>query len=994
MKNLFSLVPVLLIFSSGFSAPSWERVYPTETYNAITFPTSNAGIAVGEMGKIVRSTDGGINWQPVATPTHATLFCVLFINGTVGYAAGDSGIVLRTADSGKTWQALPTKMTASIHALTYDAKSSTLFAGGSDLYGSFFSSTDGGTSWKQQEIASPFNGSIENCFIDNNGTSTVIIDGHLVVSIAKNGKIDTVRDVNQQGNYAYLLGPSVITMTGTNGKFKISFDTGASWRTAQVPITRTVYFMTYWTLDKMLYASADSGYLFKSADSGKSWSAMSRATKTEFSRLVYFSGQKGFIDINDTLFRTVDDGGSWTKAAIAPRASIFRSIEFFDGSKGIMAAHGGIFQTADGGASWQLALDPGDEVISVAVIGGASAYAMREGGAVLKTRNSGAQWDSILPNGQNGINFTYHKIAAAGRYGIFVGERGDIETTADTGAGWTQISGWDKLLPISSLWSISADTILAGTGGAICRSIDGGRRWSPAFSNNGSSKIRSVNQLTAYAILGSNNTVFKTIDGGKNWTDITPYVDHGFTLRDIAVSSEGRVCAIGNEFFTSVDGGKNWSEGTKTGIPSNLFDFNALATGPAGSIFAVGKYSLIAKLTSGETSWSVIHGDTMPAGDIQDIAFMNGTTGIAVSIRGGSLRTIDGGTTWHYMDVPAVNATQIVLRPSGLGVCVGGASANAAVTRDGGKSWSTINGIGDGTVRAFMANDSVSFILRDVYMNGCAVYKSTDRCRSFSVIKSYGPDTGMVDVAFRNDGVGIMLGTYLISLGGSITWQGLCFISRDFGASWTRLQMNPERVYSRIVFLGSNKMLLFGYDCQANSVDGGKTWDTTTAFEGSPQSFEVVFADSLHGLTSLDTYTSDGGKSWKGFPTHVGTGTDPALAITPNGFIYSASGDAIYRIPTSTYFNEKISSIDFSITREKNLPKQPILIATKQGARVMNNCAAPQEILIVDLKGRQLARTRVSAGSSAALRIPASSALVYKIGKKGVTGSGKFVHIE
>lgn len=61
-------------------------------------------VAVGEHGVIAWSDDDGLHWQAAQSRTDATLTQVRFADPLNGWAVGHLGLVLRTSDGGKTWQ--------------------------------------------------------------------------------------------------------------------------------------------------------------------------------------------------------------------------------------------------------------------------------------------------------------------------------------------------------------------------------------------------------------------------------------------------------------------------------------------------------------------------------------------------------------------------------------------------------------------------------------------------------------------------------------------------------------------------------------------------------------------------------------------------------------------------------------------------------------------------------------------------------------------------
>ena len=114
------------------------------------------GVAVGDAGTIVRSTDpAGEVWAKVAAPTTENLRGVHFWDGQSGWAVGDAGTILHTDDGGKTWSKPDT---------IYEGAAQTLFqlltdgtrvflvwhGGAPDETGIYFnSSPDGGATWSR-----------------------------------------------------------------------------------------------------------------------------------------------------------------------------------------------------------------------------------------------------------------------------------------------------------------------------------------------------------------------------------------------------------------------------------------------------------------------------------------------------------------------------------------------------------------------------------------------------------------------------------------------------------------------------------------------------------------------------------------------------------------------------------------------------------------------------------------------------------------------------
>ncbi len=116
MKKLFTLIIALILIGGNSFAQTWEPVNNSGTsfiLYGMSFPPNQneIGFASGMKytwdaeGVIVKTTDGGDNWQQI-WPTSGTisgLEGLWFINDQVGFAGGWNNYFIKTTDGGTTW---------------------------------------------------------------------------------------------------------------------------------------------------------------------------------------------------------------------------------------------------------------------------------------------------------------------------------------------------------------------------------------------------------------------------------------------------------------------------------------------------------------------------------------------------------------------------------------------------------------------------------------------------------------------------------------------------------------------------------------------------------------------------------------------------------------------------------------------------------------------------------------------------------------------------
>jgi len=120
MRRLLILLTIIICATPVLSAPRWvpQTSPASQEINDVLFFDENTGFAVGNNRVLIKSTDGGRNWTSViAEANNYNLNSIHFPNPTVntlvGYAAGQdpagNGFVLKTTDGGVTWPPIATQ---------------------------------------------------------------------------------------------------------------------------------------------------------------------------------------------------------------------------------------------------------------------------------------------------------------------------------------------------------------------------------------------------------------------------------------------------------------------------------------------------------------------------------------------------------------------------------------------------------------------------------------------------------------------------------------------------------------------------------------------------------------------------------------------------------------------------------------------------------------------------------------------------------------------
>jgi photosystem II stability/assembly factor-like uncharacterized protein len=264
-------------------------------------------------------------------------------------------------------------------------------------------------------------------------------------------------------------------------------------------------------------------------------------------------------------------------------------------------------------------------------------------------------------------------------------------------------------------------------------------------SSGGNARLRGVSAVTekvAWAS-GSNNTILRTEDGGATWAQLTKPTTDRMDFRDIDAVGErvAYVLSIGggslSRIYKTMDAGVTWTLQFANADPDAFFDAMAFWDadhGIAVSDTVKGAFVIITTEDGGKT-WSRVPAQNLPPALPNEGAFAASGTNVAVfgtshvwfgtgaAARARVLRSTDRGRTWQIAETPLAAAQSsgiysVAFRDPLHGVIVGGDYAkeqeavdNAAVTSDGGKTWSLVKGLrGFRSVVAYVPGSKSSFI--------------------------------------------------------------------------------------------------------------------------------------------------------------------------------------------------------------------------------------------------------------------------------------------
>ena len=224
-------------------------------------------------------------------------------------------------------------------------------------------------------------------------------------------------------------------------------------------------------------------------------------------------------------------------------------------------------------------------------------------------------------------------------------------------------------------------------------------------------------------VSGTKGTYARTADGGKNWLVGTVPGAENLDFRDVEAFGEtAYLLSAGpgdaSRIYKTVDGGKSWAMQFKSADPAAFFD--AIAFWDAKNGIALGdpvkgSFQMIVT-TDGGANWNPLAAKLLPPALSGEGAFAasgtclvtHGESDVWFATAGAKTARVfhsrDRGQNWEVSDTPIVAGAEsagvfsIAFRDKHHGMIVGGdyrkpndVGANAAITSDGGKTWTLLD---------------------------------------------------------------------------------------------------------------------------------------------------------------------------------------------------------------------------------------------------------------------------------------------------------------
>lgn len=616
---------------SGADSGGWCWQNPLPQGNPIQgsfWLDGQRGWAVGDLGTLLRTVDGGSTWTAQPSGTQGQLLNVVFVTDQVGWVAGSNGLLLRTTDGGSNWQALSIGVNTSASSLgAVDASTAWVTSG----EGSYLS-RDGGSTWQHTPRPPQASGDMQRTSASTLWVLAYQASGTGLLRTVDNGaswmpvslpsapdtlyrSLQSLRFLDDQRGIvsAYEYGYDNATQLWVSRTAAwLTVDGGSTWQVLSPPPSGGYdYLPQEYQLARDGSVFARVGYgsdgIAYSTDSGATWRTLSPPTtgSSYLSGYTPYSSTRVLQRLGDgrTWF-TADAGANWTELQnFSTGASSANSVWFFNAREGLaLTDDGSSLRTSDGGQTWEQRQTTADCCAGWSGLSftadGATGWAISSVGQIYRSTDRGRTWLSPVPqtSAQLGTVLDYHFVDA--HHGWALSESrwslpGGLFSTSDGGASWQAVSAGSSLNGMRAMrFADRGAGVAVGAAGVAMVTSDGGVSWRarPTGSTYALRKLAFVDAQTVVAV-GDSGSILRSTDRGQTWSRVSSATAANLTdLRFVSATVGHAVGDMGVLLITD-DGGLSWRDASPlTRLPlRGVFFIDAdtgWAVGSNGAILA------------------------------------------------------------------------------------------------------------------------------------------------------------------------------------------------------------------------------------------------------------------------------------------------------------------------------------------------------------------------------------------------------------------------
>lgn len=563
-------------------------------YFDMNFFNENTGLMIGDnaggISKIFRTTNMGATWTFVSQFA-SNARAMYFINQNTGWV-GSGTQILKTTNGGSNWQSSLTSFPSEITSILFQND----MTGFATVYYKIFITSDGGMNWNFVDSSAA---NYTNLFFINSQTGFACGSGAQSGSLIKKTTNSGVTWITKLSNSLTGILSSVYFINALTG-FAVgggygsqlaciyrSTDEGETWN--QISINTTYHLNSIGFSGNLGLIVGYGGRVARSTDQGLNWSVSPAFHQPglSFNSLSFIDANTGWIAIGGytgavPIYRSTNGGLNWEIIYMASIYPVY--LQFLNSSTGYYKTSSTLYKSTNSGYNWSQLPPLNITVSSINFVdvntGWACGYTTPpQTPKLIKTINGGNTWDTIP------VSLDYSSISAfnfindntgwiSKIYVIYpMGNYSRIFRTTNGGQNWVDLRA-DTTIIYSKISFINNLTGWASGNNNFIKTTNGGSNWITMQTNGAGPLFQFIDANTGWT--AGYGPIYKTTNGGLNWYSQVDIGLAGTSVMQFINSQTGWIVGAEGLIIKTTNGGEPMgihSISKENDIPKNYFLF-------------------------------------------------------------------------------------------------------------------------------------------------------------------------------------------------------------------------------------------------------------------------------------------------------------------------------------------------------------------------------------------------------------------------------------
>ena len=315
---------VAVAFALPLAAHAEEKVVDSaklrQNLYGTCFVTEDEGWAVGDLGRIFHTINGGLQWEIQDAGTKRPFVAISCVDKNTLFAAGQAGQIAKTTDGGKSWKMQQSGIDRQLLDIAFfDAQRGVVVGD----YGRMARTDDGGSTWTPITVPSDIKLPED--------VAEVVEPGDVVLYAVDFGDRDHVWVVGEFGATLY------------------SEDGGQTFHGQATPAEATLFGVNFIDAQRG-WAVGMEATMVRTTDGGQTWTKVPVDAPKGFALALYDvainnDSQVGWaVGNNGFLLNSMDGGATWQRAPVPMQlgSSWFRSVSLLPDGRGFAVGANGL----------------------------------------------------------------------------------------------------------------------------------------------------------------------------------------------------------------------------------------------------------------------------------------------------------------------------------------------------------------------------------------------------------------------------------------------------------------------------------------------------------------------------------------------------------------------------------------------------------------------------------------------------------------------------